>query len=161
AWRIIRVTGKPANWAALWVGSLCVGIYPAVWQVTGGAHAMGDLAMAAAVVAYCYRDRLLDLISPTSYSAMLSLLLLSASTSKISLLPLSLVIACFAIWPLRLTARIGSITLLLALAVPWVIFFCPIAAWTWIKSGSPFGPVLAGTFAPSIHLQSVRQQIFQ
>src|SRR5262249_33165077 len=110
---------------------------------------------------YCYRDRLLDLISPTSYSAMLSVLLLSAATSKISLLPLSLVIVCFAIRPLLLKARIGSISLLLALAVPWVIFFCPIAAWTWMKSGSPFGPVLAGTFAPSIYLQSVPQQIFQ
>jgi len=29
------------------------------------------------------------------------------------------------------------------LAAPWVIFFCPIALWTWVHSGSPFGPMLA------------------
>ena len=159
AWRIIRANGKPAAWSALWVVSLCVGIYPAVWWVTGGAHAMGDLAMAAAVVAFCGRDRLPGLISPIAHSAMLSILLLCAATSKISLWPLSLAILFLSTWPLlctELLARRGQVVL--AVAAPWVIFFCPIALWTWIQSGSPFGPVLAGTFGFSIYPQGWAQE---
>jgi hypothetical protein len=162
SWRIIQGDGNPATWAAFWVGSLCVGIYPAVWWVTGGAHAMGDLAMAAAVVAFCSRDRLLGSISPAAYAAMLSVLLLSASTSKISLLPLSIAILCLSTWPLLYTsllARRGRVVF--AIAAPWVIFFCPISLWTWIQSGSPFGPMLAGSFGPSIYPPGWTQEIFQ
>src|ERR1700733_541842 len=44
-WQIMRVVGlKSASWDMLWIGSICVGIYPAVWNVTGGPHAMGNLA---------------------------------------------------------------------------------------------------------------------
>jgi len=47
----------------------------------------------------------------------------------------------------------------IALAAPWVIFYCPIAFWTWSQSGSPFGPVLA--IASSIYPASWAQGIFQ
>ena len=108
AWHIIHGDTKSIAWTALWVGSLCVGIYPAVWHVTGGAHAMGDLAMAAALVAFCGRERLFTDLAMPAYAALLSILLLFASTSKVSLLPLSLVLLYFAahrIPPVRVVAR--------------------------------------------------------
>ena len=65
AWRVIRTNTASVVWSAFWVAGLCVGIYPVVWHVTGGAHAMGDLAMAAAIVAFADRDRLLTAITTT------------------------------------------------------------------------------------------------
>src|SRR5262249_24040768 len=140
--------------------TLCVGIYSAVWHVTGGAHAMGDLAMAAAIIAFCSRERLLGSLARPVYAAMVSVLLLSASTSKISLLPLCGILLCLIAWPLLRSAqpRDGS-KVVIALSAPWIILFCPIAFWTWTQSGSPFGPVLA--FASSIYPATWAQRIFQ
>jgi hypothetical protein len=151
AWRVIRAHGKPIAWSAVLVGSLSVGIYPAVWQVTGGAHAMGDLAMAAAVIALCTRESLLKSLSPPAYAAMLSITLLSAVTSKISVLPLSFAILCFGILPLlRSSKPRACVNILGAAAIPWIVLFFPIVLWTWVQSGSPFGPVLSGVFASPI-----------
>lgn len=162
AWCVIRANAKPAAWAALWIGSLCVGIYPVVWNVTGGAHSMGDLAMAAAVVAFCSRERLLITLPPSTYAALLSVLLLSASASKISLLPLCAVVLCVAAWPILRSARppVGR-QVALALVAPWIIFYCPIALWTWTQSGSPFGPVFAGTLGSSIYPDNWAHEAFQ
>jgi hypothetical protein len=162
AWRVIRANAKPPAWTLLWTGSMCVGIYPVVWNVTGGAHAMGDLAMAAAIVAFCSRERMLITLPPPTYTALLSVLLMSAAASKISLLPLCAALLCLATWPiLRSTpASIGR-RVAIMLAAPWIIFYCPIALWTWAQSGSPFGPVLAGVFAPSIYPANWAQEAFQ
>ena len=124
AWRIIRTEKTSNAWCALWIGSLCVGIYPAVWHVTGGAHAMGDLAVAAALIAFCTRESLLVSVSPPAYAAMLSLLVLSAATSKISLLPLCGALLCLGILPLLRSSepRMRGIVLA-AIAIPWIILF--------------------------------------
>jgi hypothetical protein len=162
AWCVIRANAKPAAWAALWMGSLCVGIYPVVWNVTGGAHAMGDLAMAAAIVAFCSRERLLITLPPPTYAALLSLLLLSAAASKISLLPLCAVLVCVAAWPMLRSARPPvARQVVIAIAAPWIIFYCPIALWTWAQSGSPFGPILSGSFASSIYPDNWAKETFQ
>jgi hypothetical protein len=162
AWQIIFANTKSIGWTVVWVGGLCVGIYPAVWHVTGGAHAMGDLAMAAAIVAVCGREQMLaDLPKPT-YAALISILLVSAATSKVSLLPLSGLLLCFATFRLlRSTPPLDYSKVVFALAVPWFIFLGPIALWTWSQSGSPFGPVLADTLGSSIYAASWVQNTFQ
>jgi len=162
SWRIIRDDTKSAAWSVFWVGALCVGIYPAVWHVTGGAHAMGDLAMTAAIVAFCSRERLINTMSPAAYAAMLSVFLLSAASSKVSLLPVSIVLLLVSSWYLLRSANIsvgGQIAL--ALAAPWIIFFLPIGLWTWVHSRSPFGPILAGALSFSIYPNGWVQKTFQ
>ena len=145
AWRIIRANANTLTWTTLCVASLCVGVYPVVWHVTGGAHAMGDLAIAAAVVAFCLRERLLAAVPPIAFCFMLSILLLSAATSKLSLIPISGMLLCGGLWPLiKSGAPLTRLQVLLAAAAPWIIFFCPIVFWTWAHAGSPFGPVLTG-----------------
>src|SRR5262249_43909847 len=192
AWRVIRANGKPAAWAALWAASLGVGMYPVVWHVTGGAHAMSDLAMAAAIVASASRERLLGALAPparaalaseasgqrghfisaragdspeagsSARAALMSLLLLSASTSKLRLLPLSAVLLGLAAWPLiRSGPPAAGLRVTLALAAPWIIFFCPAALGTGLHSGSPFGPLLAGAFGPSVSPDGLSQAIIQ
>jgi hypothetical protein len=145
AWQIIRGNANTLTWVAICVASLCVGIYPAVWHVTGGAHAMGDLAMAAAIVAFCLSERLLAALPRATFSAMFSILLLSAATSKLSLVPVCGVLLCAGFWRLvKSEAPLVWRQVALAGAVPWIIFYCPVVWWTWTHSGSPFGPVLAG-----------------
>ena len=152
AWRFARLRQTSPSLAAILVGILCVGLYPIVWYGNGGAHAMGDLAMAAAIVSFAERERLVASLGRAPFAAMTSILLVCAATSKISLLPVCVILlgmnAWFVLgavsWPQR--AR-----LLIAFLLPWAIFYLPIAVWTWIHSGSPFGPMMAGTFGPSIY----------
>ena len=160
AWRY-HARAKPAIWSALWIGSLCVGIYPAVSHVTAGAHAMGDLAMAAAIMAFCTRERLLATLPRPAYAAMFSVLLLSASTSKISLLPLSAVLICLGAWPLLRPSHpkvVGQVAV--ALATPWIIFYCPIALWTWTNLDLLSGRYLR-THSPSIYSTGWVQETFR
>nr|TFG52162.1 MAG: hypothetical protein E4H34_05420 [Hyphomicrobiales bacterium] len=162
AWRIIRANSLSAAWSAFWVCGLCVGIYPVVWHVTGGAHAMGDLAMAAAIVAFVERDRLLAATPPASYAALVSILLLSAASSKVSLVPVCVIMLCLSAGSvLRATPRNSARRVMLSFLTPWVVLYCPIMLWTWIHSGSPFGPMLAGVFGPSIYVESWIHQTFQ
>jgi hypothetical protein len=162
AWQIIRSNASTLTWTAICVASLCVGIYPVVWHVTGGAHAMGDLAMAAAVVAFCLRDRLLMALPPAAFVTMFSILLLSAATSKVSLVPVCGVLLCAGLWPLvRSSPPLVGLGIASAATVPWILFYCPTVWWTWTHSGSPFGPILAGVFETSIYSHSWQQKTFQ
>lgn len=162
AWRISREGANTLPWTALCVAALSVGLYPAVFHVTGGAHALGDLALAAAVVAFCKRECLLATVSSWAYAALLSILLLSASTSKISLLPLCVILLCFAVLPLLKGALPRDcLRIAFAAAIPWIVFYCPIVCWTWTHSGSPFGPILASMFESSVYSSTWLEQTFQ
>lgn len=149
--RLILLNGLPLAWAALWVACLCVGMYPVVWHVTGGAHAMGDLAMAAGIVAFCDRERLGRAVGTRSYLAMVSTFMLCAASSKVSLLPVSALVLGFAAWPIVCYRSAGRWREVLALCAPWIIFYCPLAAWAWIESGSPFGPLLGNILGASVY----------
>ena len=156
AWSAIRANSHSEAWSGFWVAVLCVGIYPAVWHVTGGAHAMGDLAMASAVVGFADRERILAAVSPTRYAVMISILLVSAASSKLSLLPACIVLLSLTVWYLMRSAprRVG-LHAVAAMMVVWIILYGPILIWTWIHSGSPFGPALAGLFGSSIYRDGV------
>jgi hypothetical protein len=162
AWKVIRANANTVPWTAFCVATLCVGIYPAVWHVTGGAHAMGDLALAAAIVAFSLRERLLAALPPPTFGAMLSIFLLAASTSKVTLVPVSAILLCVGVWPLLkpVSARI-RVRIALAVVVPWIVFYCPIAWWTWRHSGSPYGPILATAFESPVYSPSWVQITFQ
>jgi len=152
AWKVIDASAKPLAWTYFWTAALSVGLYPVVWHVTAGSHAMGALAMAAATVAYCLRQQLLATIGPVGFAGFFSILALSASSTKVTLLPLACVMLFSVSWPLVRSARERQAArIVLALLAPWVVFFLPIAVWTWAKSGSPFGPMLSSVFSASIY----------
>lgn len=152
SWRVLRGRGASPYLAAVTLGALCVGLYPAVWYGNAGAHAMGDLAMTAAIISYADRERLTALLGRGAFAAMTSILLLSAVTSKVSLLPVCLLLLGLNVWSLlRPVSWPERVRLVGVVAMPWIIFYLPILVWTWAQSGSPFGPMMAGQFGASIY----------
>ena len=139
--------------ASLLTATLLVGMYPMVWYVTSGAHAVGDLAISSAVVAVSCRQLFPAETKSVTLTAMISFLLLAGGFTKISLLPVVLLIWLTRAWQILKGSpnRKDCLTELLVLALPWVVFYVPVLVWTWTESGSPFGPVLAGHFGPSIY----------
>ncbi len=144
-WSVLRRRGITDPVAYCLVAALLVGAYPMVFHVTGGSHAFGDLSMAAAVVALALADRLLSTCGPARFAFMVSLLAFSAASAKVSLLPVSGVVALLAIF---FAGR--GIRVLVATAAPWLVLGAPLMVWTYLHTGSPFGPLLAGWFGESI-----------
>jgi hypothetical protein len=145
AWRFTLRERGDARVSAVAVFVLACAPYVTVWQTTGGSHAFGDLALAVAVTLAVRRDGGDD--------ALVSMLAVCAAASKLSLWPVSLAITGFAVWRRRSTGsdtiepRIQwSLTPLITPLIPWVVVMAPIAIWTWVHSGSPFGPAFTGVF---------------
>jgi len=158
AWQFMRSRETPPVLAAILLGALCVGLYPTVWYGNGGAHAMGDLAMVAAIAALADRERLVAGMGAVRLAALVSLFLVCAATSKVSLLPPCIVLLGFNAWLLiGVTPGRQLPRLLAAFALPWIIFYLPIMIWTWTQSGSPFGPMMAGAFGPSLYVPQEMQ----
>ncbi|MGH9969488.1 MAG: hypothetical protein ACREBG_17065 [Pyrinomonadaceae bacterium] len=152
ALQLIRESKKTAAWVYLWTTALIVGMYGVVSHVTGGSHAMGDLSLAAAVVGLYKHRQLKQELGARSLAAMFSILLLATASSKVSLIPLSaalLLLMGFLL--LRSVSQREWWGVALALVVPWTVLALPLMIWTFAKSGSPFGPVLAGVLSTSVY----------
>jgi hypothetical protein len=126
-------------------GAICaVGLYPAVWHVTSGPHALGDLATVTACLLALLPDDLTGEMKAQTKLFLVCLTAYAAASTKISILPLSVVFALIGVR--RAAAKIGwKIATGMALGV-WTVFYGPIILWTTLKCGSPFGLATASMF---------------
>jgi hypothetical protein len=121
-----------------------VGLYPAVWHVTSGAHALGDLAIAVGCLwALLPRDQLGELGSRAKL-VLICLASCTAASTKLSLLPLALVLTGIAV--IAASKTDGWIGFAAIAAAVWAVFYGPALVWTMKQSGSPFGPATAAMF---------------
>jgi hypothetical protein len=147
---------------ALLCGSLCaVGIYATVWHTTGGAHALGDLATVVALAGILRPAILMNALGPYRYTFLLATVAAIAASTKLSLVPLSLVtsalIVVIAIREKILGTKIFNVIVLALL--PWIVLHLPLMIWTYAESGSFWGPVLANTFGRSVFPSKILQFI--
>ena len=151
-WTLLRQRGIGDPVAYCLVVALLVGAYPMVFHVTGGSHAFGDLSLATAVVALALADKLLATCGPARFAFMVSLLAWSAASAKVSLIPVAGAVALLAIFFAIRASRAGGarVRLLVAAVAPWLIVGTPLMVWTYVRTGSPFGPLLAGLFGDSL-----------
>lgn len=150
---LLRERGHSSFRAAI-VGCLVLtGLHPAVWYMTSGAHALGDLCVATAVVLLTCEQRRTASVN----SLALGLLLAIAALTKVSAIPLA---GGLCVWHLvgQHDQRESLGRRMLSTAAPWVFFWLPLVVWTWEQSGSPFGPLLAGWFGPTIYELAPVQQ---
>lgn len=153
AYSLIRQRNQSPFRASATAATLLIGMYPIVWYVTGGAHAFGDFAMSLAIVACTLQTSPPQHVRSWIWTGGLSILLVAAAASKVSLLPLA---ACLWTWHIFFQRPDSETTTrpsrrILAGAIPWLVFYAPSLLWTWSQSGSPFGPVLAGWFGDSAY----------
>ena len=151
-WNVLRQRGIADTVAYCLVAALLVGAYPMVFHVTGGSHAFGDLSLATAVVALVLAEKLLIACGPARFAFMVSLLAWSAASAKVSLVPVAGAVALLAIFFASRTSRAGAawVRILAAAVAPWLILGAPLMVWTYLRTGSPFGPLLAGPFGESL-----------
>jgi hypothetical protein len=147
---------------SLLCGAVCgVGIYATVWHVTGGAHALGDLATVVALAGVLRPALLLDAVGTYRYTFLLATVAALAASSKLSLVPLSLVASGLIVVPaIRAKTPTTKISIVISLGlIPWIVIHLPLMIWTYIESGSFWGPVLANMFGRSVFPSNILQDI--
>lgn len=155
---LIDATGD--HHLALLCGSLCcAGIYATVWHTTGGAHALGDLATVVALAGVLRPNRLMRAVGANRYVLLLTMVAALAASTKLSLVPLSLVgSVLIAVKAIRLQEAERKVVAVIGLALfPWIVLHLPLMIWTFLASGSFWGPILPNLFAPSIFPASILQ----
>ena len=117
-----------------------VGLYPAVWHVTSGPQALGDLATVAACLLALLPDTKDVTLKPQTRLILICLAAYAAVSTKISILPVAGTITLVGVH--RAAAGLGRKNAAgIALAV-WSAFYAPVILWTTLQCGSPWG--LAG-----------------
>jgi hypothetical protein len=147
---------------SLLCGALCaVGIYETVWHTTGGAHALGDLATVVALAGVLRPSALFDALGPYRYIFLLTTAAAVAASTKLSLVPLSLITtALIVVCAIQRRTQGTKILSVVGLAfLPWIVLHVPLMAWTYASSGSPWGPVLANMFGHSVFPQNILQDL--
>jgi hypothetical protein len=149
---------------SLLCGAVCsVGIYATVWHTTGGAHALGDFATVVALAGVLRPAILIDALGAYRYTFLLSTAAALAGSTKISLVPLSLVVSLLivAVGIRGKNANAKTFNVIALALLPWVVLHLPLMIWTYVLSGSFWGPVLANVFGhsavPAGILQSIRE----
>jgi hypothetical protein len=140
---VTELTGElQAGW--LFGGVAVVGLYTAVWHVTSGAHALGDLATAMAGCLCLLPAKSLAWVREGRRLGLVSLAACTAASTKISLLPV-----CAAITLLTILQARRSIGWRKAAGIPlgvWAVLYMPPLLWSGIQTGSPFGVATASLF---------------
>jgi hypothetical protein len=121
-----------------------VGLYPAVWHVTSGPHALGDLATVTACLLALLPHHQTDKQSPRAILILICLAAYTAVSTKISNLPVEGMITLIGVY--RTAPKLGWRKAAgIALAV-WGACYGPVILWTTLRCGSPLGLATATLF---------------
>jgi hypothetical protein len=124
---------------------------------------LGDLATVAALAGALRPAILMHALGPYRYAFLLTTAAAVAASTKISLVPLSVIVGVLIIAiSIRQKTADTKIFNVIALALlPWIILHLPLMIWTYAASGSFWGPVLANVFGNSPFPPSVLQLTHQ
>jgi hypothetical protein len=140
------VTDLTGNATAGWMtGAIsAVGLYPAVWHVASGPHALGDLSTVTACLLALLPDTQTVELKSKARLILVCLAAYAAVSTKISNLPVAATTTLIGVF--RAAAEPGGRRAAgIALAV-WIAFYSPIVLWTMLQCGSPLGLATAALF---------------
>ncbi|GAB5441167.1 MAG: hypothetical protein Fues2KO_15160 [Fuerstiella sp.] len=144
--RLLQSSLEDRFFASLVAGLVLTGTHASVLYTTSGAHAVGDACLVTVVLMLAYSASRREQISAWHAGLLLS----TAASTKVSLIPVAGMLSLLFLFRIH---RTGPRTRrkYLEFAAPWLLVCVPNFFWTWIESGSPFGPLLAGRFGPSVY----------
>ena len=151
-WFALKLVWQETNNITLawWVGALIpVGMYSVVSFITVAGNSFMVLSTVTGSISVLTRNTLLKDMHLSEWVIMCSILILGIASSKASLIPLAIMLLLVLLFKVfkerkKLLSRIKIISLLIS---PWVIIYFPIIIWTFINSGSPFGPLFLDFFS--------------
>lgn len=134
---------KFSTWVTLFS---IIGLHTFVFHVTMGGHAFGELSLLL-LLGVIFLEKNMTNIKIKSF--LVAVLSIAVVGSKLSYLPLIFFIVLYFICKEKLLTLNFKLSNSLFLLSPFLIIYLPILVYTYIQSGSPFGPVLAGVIDTS------------
>lgn len=122
-----------------------IGMHHLVFHTTLGGHAFNELCMFSLLFIISNKEKVIDQRNYYFYTAVLSIGVLG---SKISYLPLIILILGYFTALIVKSKRFYNLFLLY---IPFLILYLPIIIFTYIKSGSPFGPFFIEFFGSNLY----------
>jgi len=121
-----------------------VGLYPAVWHVTSGPHALGDLATVTACLVALLPDAQSGELKSKTRLILICIAAYAAVSTKISNLPMAAIISLIGVY--RAAGGLGwKKAAGIALGI-WGAFYGPVVLWSTWQCGSPWGLATAALF---------------
>ena len=123
------------------------GLYSLIDLTTNSSNSLLLVSSCSSLLILCDPNKYLPTKDLRSFSMIFGLFSLGMIGSKISMMPILIIqafiflITIYKIWGIK---SIYKSTLYFLL--PFVVFYVPTVLYTWIKSGSPFGPLLSSFF---------------
>jgi hypothetical protein len=155
---VTEITGRTEA-GLLAVVTSAAGVYPAVWYVTAGPHALGDLATFTGVAALFFPEALARTTdngrnATRAFAGVLGAV--CAASTKFSLVPIGVVMTVAALFLVRGAARvkIGAVA-----AGLWFSVMGPLVIWTYVHTGSPSGAAFAQLFGRTAYQPAVLQAL--
>ena len=148
------------GYALLVACTAVAGLYTSVWHTTSGAHALGDLSTFLAGVALL--KPLVDRIGAFRYVTLVSTLCCISASTKLSLWPMAALGTALGILVAASSEHgrsMRQIWLVVGGVAPWLLIHLPLLLWTFRATGSPWGPVAAGWFGPTIFPPDILEQL--
>ena len=124
------------------------GLHSLVDLTTNASNSLLLVSSFSSLLILCNPNKFLPSNNLKSFSFIFGLLSLGMIGSKISMMPILMVQTLiffrtiYKVWGMNKIS-----TSIIYFSLPLIIFFIPIVSFTWIKSGSPFGPLLSSLFS--------------
>ena len=127
---------------------LSSGLHSLVDLTTNASNSLLLVSSFSSLLILCNPNKFLPSNNLKSFSLIFGLLSLGMIGSKISMMPILMVqTLVFFRTIYKVWGKNKISTSIIYFALPLIIFFVPIVSFTWIKSGSPFGPLLSSLFS--------------
>ncbi len=133
---------------SLWSAVLIVsGLHSIVDCTTSASNSLLALSGCITLLILAKPSEYLPSKNLKSFSIFFSLLFIGIIGSKISMLPIGLLLIVLFLKVVRDYWTLEKVKIAtLYFFIPIIIFYLPLLIYTWIESGSPFGPILASLF---------------
>ncbi|WP_141266832.1 hypothetical protein [Thermodesulfovibrio sp. Kuro-1] len=132
-----------------------IGMHHLVFHTTLGGHAFNEFCMFSLLCMILNREKIGD---EKVYYFYIGVLSTGVVGSKISYAPVIIVILIYFTISIIKSGRLSS---LVYMYIPFLIFLLPIIVFTYVKSGSPFGPFFIEFFGSKIYtIDEVKNFIF-
>lgn len=135
------------KYAAILTTLSILGLHTFVFHVTMGGHAFGELSLLL-LLGTIFIEKISSIKKRIFIVSMLSVAVVGA---KLSYIPLTVAVVLMCIYKEFVRDKNFSFANLSLFLLPILIFYMPILIYTFINSGSPFGPAFAGVFGHSVY----------
>ena len=127
------------------------GLHSLIDLPTNASNSLMLVSSTSSLLILCDTEKYIPSKNLKSFSLIFGLLSLGLISSKVSMIPICIIQVILFLRLIKINWGTNSIyKSLFYFLLPFLIFYLPILSYSWIKSGSPFGPLFSSIFVSNL-----------